>query len=500
MNRLPRSGKDLPVGTVIRIPAKNAGTSAGETGRKGHAGIPTAVEKAVYDLKQDGREDVEKQIILITDGLIDVRDSALAVEKYRWLKDGLASESKSAGIRIFSIALTEQADFEFMQTLAQKTHGGYYRVFENEDIQIALNGINELVPMPMPEPVSVSVSEPKPQPQTIQAGTAREETRKWLSKGLLVAIAAAVGLVVLSIVAFTYTKGGKKTRKSSGASPISGAYLMDLSGVTEKSNYAINKDIFKIGRAKNDDVDICIGKGTVSGVHAQIEHRDGNFYLSDLGSTNGTYLNDEVEKITEEVGLNPGDIISFDQYKFKLVVRGQGSREATRPGESKPKQAERRSESSSSKASVPEDPAKEPAAVAVESAENTATDREVASLEAYLVDVNGATDKESHRISKRITMIGRAKGDTADICIDENTISGAHAQIEYKDQAFYITDLQSRNGTYLNEERERITSEVYLKGNDIVYFDQYKFKFIVQKESKYREAQLSASPSGTIGG
>ncbi|MFC1712311.1 FHA domain-containing protein, partial [Candidatus Poribacteria bacterium] len=102
--------------------------------------------------------------------------------------------------------------------------------------------------------------------------------------------------------------------------------------------------------------------------------------------------------------------------------------------------------------------------------------------------------------SKRITRIGRAKGDAADICIDENTISGVHAQIEYKDHDFYLIDMQSRNGTYLDEERQRITSEVCLKGDSVIYFDQYKFKFVIHKENEDKEVQLSASPSGTIGG
>ena len=484
MNRLPESGRDLPVGTVIQIPAKDAEMSPRATRRKARAGIPLAIEKAIYDLKQNGRQDAEKQIILIADGLIDVRDSALAVERYRWLKNELASESKSAGIRIFSIALTEQADFQFMQTLAQKTNGAYYRVFENADIQTALDGINE--------PVSKLDPVPEPKPQMVQVGTAREEERKWLPRGLLIAIATVAGVGVLTIFVFMSVKGGGKTRKSSTS--IAGAYLMDLSGVTEKSNYAISKDIIKIGRANSEDVDICISRSTVSGTHARIEHRDNNFYLTDLGSTNGTYLNDEVERISDEVRLNAGDIISFDQYKFKLVVRGQGDRGAIRPGGSK--QAEIRPELPPSAPGVPG----EPAAAAASDTGETTTDREVASLEAYLVDASGVTDKESHKISKKVTKIGRAKGGSVDICIDENTISGIHAQIEYKDHGFYLTDLGSRNGTYLNEERERITSEVYLKGNDVVYLDQYKFKFVVHKERKYREAQLSASPSGMIGG
>jgi pSer/pThr/pTyr-binding forkhead associated (FHA) protein/LysM repeat protein len=494
-NRLSGSGKDLTVGTVIQIPSKDARSSAGGTGKKERATIPMAIEKAIYELKQSGRADAEKQIVLITDGLIDVRDSALAVERYRWLKDELASDSKAAGIRVFSIALTEQADFEFMQTLAHKTSGGYYRVFRTEDIQTALSGMNE--PVPIAKPVS-----PQPQPQVVQARTTPAKVKKRSLKGflsglttreLMVTAAVVAGLIALSVIIFAFVKRGKKAPERSSIS-VAGAYLMDLSGITEKSNYAFNKDIIKIGRAGNEDVDICINKGTVSSIHAQIEHKDDGFYLTDLGSTNGTYLNDEMEGITDEVRLKAGDIVSFDQYKFKLVVRGQGDRGAIPSSENK--QAKELDKSSSSTPGIP----REPAVASVEATGEAIKDEDVAKLEAYLEDTSGVTDKESHKISKRVVKIGRVKGNAVDIYIDGETISGIHAQIEYKDHDFYLNDMGSTNGTYLNEERERITSEVCLKGNDVIYFDQYKFKFVMHEQKEHSEAQLSASPSGAIGG
>ncbi len=77
--------------------------------------------------------------------------------------------------------------------------------------------------------------------------------------------------------------------------------------------------------------------------------------------------------------------------------------------------------------------------------------------EAYLVDLKNVTGKEEHRITKRVTTIGRIKGDNVDICIDGNTISSEHARIEYKNGSFYLTDLRSRNGTFLNRSEERIS-------------------------------------------
>lgn len=489
-NKLPRRATDLAVGTVIRIPDPNAKSSPRETRVKGRLSIPMMFEKSIYSLKQNGREDAEKQIVLISDRPTDVRDSALSVERYRWLKDELATDSKSAGIRIFSIALTEQVDFELMQALAQKTDGGYYRVFKTEDIQIALNGMSKTVP----KLETASVPKPQPDSLAVYAKTMPVKAEKESSKGLLIAVLAAAGLAVLSVVVFVFVRGGKKTKKSNRSPSIAGgAYLMDLSGATEKSNYAISNSIIKIGRGKSEDIDICISKGTISSVHAQIEYKDNNFYLTDMGSTNGTYLNDEVEKITEEVCLNAGDVISFDQYKFKLVVRGQGDPVPVQSDRNEHSETQDESFSSESGAARAE------SGSSVRTAEDVAADREVEDLEVYLVDTDGITDKESHRISKRVTKIGRTKGNNVEIHIDENTISSVHAQIEYKDHDFYLTDMGSRNGTYMNEERARITSEVCLQGNDTIYFDQHKFKFVIHRQKKLKEAQLSASTSGMSG-
>ena len=481
-NNFPRSGKGLSVGTIVHIPVEDA-TGVIITGEE-RTNIPAAVERAIYELKQNGRAEAEKQIVLITDGIIDVRDSALAVERYRWLKEELASDSRKAGIRIFSVALSEQADFDFMQSLAQKTNGDYYRVFKAEDVQVAINGIQKATLKPKPAP--------QPEVEVVQAAKTTPVTKPAKGKGgfakvLLVTI-IVVGLAALSVAIFIFIKSRKDRYGYRKAKSVPGAYLMDLSGITEKSNYPMYQDFIKIGRPGNPDVSVCIDKGTVSGEHAQIVYRDSKFYLSDLGSTNGTYINNEPDQITGEVLLEAGDIISFDQYKFKLVVRGQG--EST--GQMRSRTPGARSERpSGTSAAIPNRPA-----VPAQDTGGTASDSDVMKLEAYLEDTTEVTDKKSHRISKRITRIGRAKVNS--ICIDETTISASHAQIEYEDNDFYLTDLGSRNGTYLNEERQRITSKVRLTGDDVIYFDQYKFKFMVQVQGKSREAQLSASSGKTV--
>jgi hypothetical protein len=63
--------------------------------------------------------------------------------------------------------------------------------------------------------------------------------------------------------------------------------------------------------------DVQIDYDTVSSKHAAITYRDGNFYLRDLGSTNGTLLNGI--RINQEMLLNDGDTITFGTFNTIFV-------------------------------------------------------------------------------------------------------------------------------------------------------------------------------------
>ncbi|MCH8263482.1 MAG: VWA domain-containing protein, partial [Proteobacteria bacterium] len=82
---------------------------------------PAAIESAIYDLKNNGREEARKIIVFMTDGIVDTGNVDRDLEKTKWLKEDLAADAADAGIKIFGIAFTENADFELIQSLAQKT-------------------------------------------------------------------------------------------------------------------------------------------------------------------------------------------------------------------------------------------------------------------------------------------------------------------------------------------------------------------------------------------
>jgi pSer/pThr/pTyr-binding forkhead associated (FHA) protein len=67
-----------------------------------------------------------------------------------------------------------------------------------------------------------------------------------------------------------------------------------------------------------------------------------------------------------------------------------------------------------------------------------------------------------------------------DIVVTDDFVSGKHANLKYVnrdgERIFILTDLDSTNGTYLNESPEPVAREELLD-NDTVTFGQTKMKF-----------------------
>ncbi len=70
-----------------------------------------------------------------------------------------------------------------------------------------------------------------------------------------------------------------------------------------------------IGRGPDNS--LILSDGFVSSSHATITFRDGGWWLSDLDSRNGTWLNGE--RISREVQVRSGDLLAIGQVKLKLA-------------------------------------------------------------------------------------------------------------------------------------------------------------------------------------
>ncbi len=81
-----------------------------------------------------------------------------------------------------------------------------------------------------------------------------------------------------------------------------------------REEYRIKEDVpLTIGRSQ--DADIPVADERVSRIHCGIRYRDGEFVLKDLGSRNGTYLNDEK---VQTATLKPGDRIRVGSTVMRM--------------------------------------------------------------------------------------------------------------------------------------------------------------------------------------
>ena len=91
-------------------------------------------------------------------------------------------------------------------------------------------------------------------------------------------------------------------------------YLTANNGPHAGARYELRGDHNVMGR--HPDCQIHIDVGAVSRNHAQVVREDGNYYLEDLGSRNGTFLNDESHKIEGRRLLKPGDQVRVCEVSF----------------------------------------------------------------------------------------------------------------------------------------------------------------------------------------
>lgn len=164
-----------------------------------------------------------------------------------------------------------------------------------------------------------------------------------------------------------------------------------------------------IGRLESSD--ITIYEQHVSRHHATIEYRDGVFVITDLGSANGVYVNDD--RISEPYPLIAGDIIRLyvPILTFSAVTLEE-ERQATEHGTVAP-------------------------------VSMISTGR--------LTITSGEQQGISIPLGTKSMTVGRATSRADwEIALADTSVSRPHARLDYVDEAWVITDLGSANGTRVN--------------------------------------------------
>ncbi len=175
----------------------------------------------------------------------------------------------------------------------------------------------------------------------------------------------------------------------------------------------------------------------ISGMHAEVIERGGQFYLRDRNSTNGTFVEGhrlnpkEEHPLTDDLRINVAGVLGLE---FKFYPE---------------RQYENR---------VGEDPCL--TVLGKKSDSCFGIDKKSSINGIKLSRLNNDPGGEEYVILVRGVTIGKDK--TNAIAFDGEKVSDIHARIFYRDLGYWIEDLNSREGTWVNGKRVEFGSEFYL--------------------------------------
>jgi Mg-chelatase subunit ChlD len=90
-----------------------------------HTNIYAALSRAMELVKQSKQQNRQPIIILMSDGKMDVDDATRSQQLRKKIIDELIPQLKENGIKVYSIAFTQQSDQQLLQQIAQATNGRY---------------------------------------------------------------------------------------------------------------------------------------------------------------------------------------------------------------------------------------------------------------------------------------------------------------------------------------------------------------------------------------
>ena len=96
------------------------------------------------------------------------------------------------------------------------------------------------------------------------------------------------------------------------------ALLLVKHGPNAGSTFLLESDVTTTGR--NTDSDVFLDDVTVSRKHAELRRRDDGWFVHDLGSLNGTYVNRERVDVTK---LASGDELQIGRFKLVFFAAGE---------------------------------------------------------------------------------------------------------------------------------------------------------------------------------
>ena len=141
----------------------------------------------------------------------------------------------------------------------------------------------------------------------------------WLYAALRVAFIALIYLFLFVVLRTTVRElavAARTMTQGEGQAPAMALEVLDAGGSSLPPRTALTLEpASSIGRVAGNT--IVIDDPHTSARHAELRFERGQWWLRDLGSSNGTMLNDE--PVRAVMGVRPGDVIQCGRVRFRLV-------------------------------------------------------------------------------------------------------------------------------------------------------------------------------------
>ncbi len=253
----------------------------------------------------------------------------------------------------------------------------------------------------------------------------------------------------------------------------------------------LDRDLSALGRSPDNN--IVITDQAASRRHALIQRENGTYFLDDLESRHGTWVNRD--RITGRVELKDGDEIHLGDTRLVFELAPEPARRVPTPPENDTAAATNRLDT----AGRPEVDGPEESAVAAsgstgqdEPGENPA----VAEPEAppsgprvLLRFVGGPGSDEVYdevMLEDDVISLGRTPENR--VVVPDRAASRHHALIRLENGAYRIEDLGGRNGTWVNE--DRVSGHAALESGDVIRIGDTQLVFQVVVEDARRTPGL----------
>jgi pSer/pThr/pTyr-binding forkhead associated (FHA) protein len=252
---------------------------------------------------------------------------------------------------------------------------------------------------------------------------------------------------------------------------------------TDGREFALKTGVNTVGRV---DTDVLVPDPTVSRKHAEISFTDGEWWITDAGSTNGTFIDNTQLQANQPKQLVSGAAIKFGAVAMTFSAEEVVTAEAAPVAEAPVAEAtvalnvepavEQPLEDVSEEAApsdVAEDTQVETAEAEAEPAEAEVVEPEVPALVGKLVNMTDPS--ANYPLVSGVNTIGRAPGNNIQV-LGDPYVSSRHAQITFEEDKFSLTDVGSTNGTLLNGQAVPKQEPQELKEGDEIGIGQGRYR------------------------